>query len=174
MEVDHRNQCESGDLASSLAPSEEAILLDSPSENVRSVSSSMLESPPNSTLVQDIGTPYERGGMGAKKDQFPEDEQQGQSELHRLPYALGQTEVDDIDTILDRGPMPATPVYLEAAVANFCHEAPTKDLRQMWKRDSRIFHTHGLHRKLAHTATDEDFERVSTSIIKDPRCVWPW
>ena len=36
MEVDQGNQCESGDLASSLAPSEEAVLLGSPSEDVRS------------------------------------------------------------------------------------------------------------------------------------------
>ena len=67
--------------------------------------------------------------------------------------------------------MLATPVYLEAVVANFCHQAPSKELRQMWKRDSRIFHTHGLHPKLTHTATDKDFERVRTSITKDPHCV---
>ena len=76
---------------------------------------------------------------------------------------------DNIDAILERGPMPVTPVYLEA-VANFCHKAPSKELRQMWKIDSRIFYRHGLHPKLAHTATDEDFKRVGTSINKDPRC----
>ena len=44
MGVDQCNQCESEGLASGLAPSEEAVLLGSPSEDVRSVSSSILES----------------------------------------------------------------------------------------------------------------------------------
>ena len=175
MEVDQCNQCESGDLASSLAPSEEAVLLDSPSEDVRSVSSSILESPPKSMIVKDVGTPYEEAEWVRRRTSFLKVNSKDRvsfidSHMH-LDNLRWISHCRDIDTILDRGPMPATPVYLEAVVANFCHEAPSKELRQMWKRDSRIFHTHGLHPKLAHTATDEDFERVRTSIIKDPRCV---
>ena len=175
MEVDQGNQCESGDLASSLAPSEEAVLLGSPSEDVRSVSSSILESPPKPKVVKDIGTPYEEAEWVQRRTSFLKVKSRDRvsfidSHMH-LDKLRWISHCRDIDTILDRGPMPATPVYLEAVVANFCHEAPSKELRQMWKRDSRIFHTHGLHPKLAHTATDEDFERVRTSVIKDPRCV---
>ena len=50
-----------------------------------------------------------------------------------------------------------TPVYLQAIAANFCHELPDKGLRQMWKSDCRIFHSHGIHPKLAHMASDQDF-----------------
>ena len=175
MEVDQGNQCESGDLASSLAPSEEAVLLGSPSEDVRSVSSSILESPPKPKVVKDIGTPYEEAEWVQRRTSFLKVKSRDRvsfidSHMH-LDKLRWISHCRDIDTILDRGPMPATPVYLEAVVANFCHEAPSKELRQMWKRDSRIFHTHSLHPKLAHTATDEDFERVRTSVIKDPRCV---
>ena len=175
MEVDQCNQCESGDLASSLAPSEEAALLDSPSEDVRSVSSSILESPPKSMIVKDVGTPYEEAEWVRRRISFLKVNSKDRvsfidSHMH-LDKLRWISHCHDIDSILDRGPMPATPVYLEAVVANFCHEAPSKELRQMWKRVSRIFHTHGLHPKLAHTATDEDFERVRTSIIKDPCCV---
>ena len=70
MEVDQCNQCESGDLASSLAPSEEAVLLDSPSEDVRSVNSSKLESPPKSTIVKDIGTPYKEAEWVQRRTSF--------------------------------------------------------------------------------------------------------
>ena len=175
MEVDQCNQCESGDLAGSLAPSEEAVLLDSPSEDVRSVSSSILESPPKSMIVKDVGTPYEEAEWVRRRTSFLKVNSKDRvsfidSHMH-LNKLRWISHCRDNDTILDRGPMLATPVYLEAVLANFCHEAPSKELRQMWKRDSRIYYTHGLHSKLAHTATDEDFERVRTSIIKDPRCV---
>ena len=66
---------------------------------------------------------------------------------------------------------PETPVYLQAVVANFCHELPDKKLCQMWKRDSRIFHSHRIHLKFAHTASAQDFTDVRNAIIKDPRCV---
>ena len=46
------NQCESVDLASSLALSEEAVLLGSPSEDVTSVSSSILESSPKKVFMK--------------------------------------------------------------------------------------------------------------------------
>ena len=171
MEVDQCNQCESEDLASSLALSEEAVLLGLPSEDVRSVSSSILESPPNATPL-DIGTPYEEAEWVQRRNSFLKANNKDRvsfidSHMH-LDKLRWISHCRNIDTILDRGPMP---VYLEAIVVNFCHEAPSKELRQMWKREYRIFHTHGLHPKLAHTATDKDFQRVRTSIIKDPHCV---
>ena len=67
--------------------------------------------------------------------------------------------------------MPAILVYLQAIVANFCHDLPTKELRQMWRQDSRIYHTHRVHPKFAHTVTDEQFHQIITNITKDPRCV---
>ena len=53
-----------------------------------------------------------------------------------------------------------------------CHQLQCiyKKLRQMWKRDSRIFHSHEIHLKLAHTAFDQDFTDVRNAIIKDPHC----
>ena len=62
MEVDQCNRCESEDLASGRAFLEEAILLGSPSKDVRSVSSSILENLPKSTPVKDFGTPYKVAG----------------------------------------------------------------------------------------------------------------
>ena len=41
----------------------------------------------------------------------------------------------------------------------------------MWKRDSRIFHSHGIHLKFAHTASAQDFTDVRNAIIKDPHCL---
>ena len=61
MEVDQCNQCESVDLASSLALSEEAVLLGSPSEDVTSDSSSILESPPKKVSMKNVGIPYDEG-----------------------------------------------------------------------------------------------------------------
>ena len=55
MEVDPCNQSESGKLASSLALSEEAALLHSPTEEAKSMGSSILESPPKEKVVHDIG-----------------------------------------------------------------------------------------------------------------------
>ena len=175
MEVDQCNQCESGDLASGLAPSEEAVLLGSPSEDVRSVSSSIMESLPKSTLVNDTGTPYEEAEWVQSMTSFLKANSKDRvsfidSHMH-LDKLRWISHCRDIDTIPDRGPMQATPMYLEAIVANLCHEAPSKELRQMWKRDSKFFHTHGFHPKLGHTATDEDLERVR---YQGSTLCWPW
>ena len=56
MDVDLCNQSESGKLTSSLALSEEAALLDSLSEELKSRVSSILESPLKEKVVQDIGS----------------------------------------------------------------------------------------------------------------------
>ena len=41
----------------------------------------------------------------------------------------------------------------------------------MWKRDSSNFHSYGIHLKLAHTVSDQDFKDVRNAIIKDPHFV---
>ena len=169
------SQSESGKLASSLALSEEAALLDSPVEEARSVGSSILGSPPKEEAIQDVGVPYDYATWKKRKEVFLKAKSSDRvsfidSHMH-LDKLQRASRCQDIDDILDRGPMPATPVYLQAVVANFCHELPGKKLRQMWKRDSRIFHSHGIHPKFAHTASAQDFTDVRSAIIKDPRCV---
>ena len=169
------SQSESGKLASSLALSEEAALLDSPVEEARSVGSSILGSPPKEEAIQDVGVPYDYATWKKRKEVFLKAKSSDRvsfidSHMH-LDKLQRASRCQDIDDIIDRGPMPATPVYLQAVVANFCHELPGKKLRQMWKRDSRIFHSHGIHPKFAHTASAQDFTDVRSAIIKDPRCV---
>ena len=174
MDVDPCNQSESGKLASSLALSEEAGLLDSPSEEVKSVGSSILDSPPKKA-VQDIGSPYDYPTWKKRKEVFLKAKSSDRlsfidSYMH-LDKLQRTSRCQDIDDILDRRPVPATPVYLQAVVAKFCHELPDTKLRQMWKRDSRIYHSHVIHPMLAHTASDQVFIDVRNAIIKDPHCV---
>ena len=64
------SQSESGKLASSLALSEEATLLDSPSEEVKSMGSSILESPAKEKAVQDISSPYDYPTWKKRKEVF--------------------------------------------------------------------------------------------------------
>ena len=168
------SQSESGKLASSHALSEEAALLDSPNEEARSVGSSILGSPPKEEAVQDVGLPYDYATWKKRKEVFLKAKSSDRvsfidSHMH-LDKLQRASRCQDIDHILDRGPMLVTQVYLQAVVANFCHELPGKKLRQMWKRDSRIFHSHGIHPKFAHTASARDFTDVRDAIIKDPRC----
>ena len=175
MDVDLCNQSESGKLASSLALSEEAALLDSPVEQARSIGSSILGGPPKEEAIQDVGLPYDYATWKKRKEVFLKAKSSDRvsfidSHMH-LDKLQRASRCQDIDDILDRGPMPATPVYLQAVVANFCHELPDKKLCQMWKRDSRIFHSHGIHPKFAHTTSAQDFTDVRSVIIEDPRCV---
>ena len=181
MEVDQCIQSESGGLASGLATSEEAVLLGSPSEDVTSVSSFILESPPKKVTVEkkatveNVGTPYDNEGWWQRKRVFFKANSKDRinfidSHMH-LDKLKRISQCRDIDAILDRGPMPETPVYLQAVVANFCHELPTKDILRMWKQDTRIFHSHGIHPKLAHTVTDDQFHQVFANIFSDQRCV---
>ena len=158
MEVDLCNQSESGKLASSLALSEEAALLDSPNEEARNVGSSILESPPKEKAVQDIGLPYDHPTRRKRREVFLKGKNSDRgifidSHIH-LDKLQRASRCQDINDILDRGPMPVTPVHLQADVSRFCHELPDKKLLKMWKRDSRIFHSHGIHPKFVQTASD--------------------
>ena len=131
MEVEPCNQPESGKLASSLALSEEAALLDSPVEEARSVGSSILGSPPKEEAIQDVSVPYDYATWKKRKEVFLKAKSSDRvsfidSHMH-LDKFQRATRCQDIDDILDRGPMPATPVYLQAVVANFCHELPDKN-----------------------------------------------
>ena len=140
-----------------------------------SVSSSILESPPKTVSVRNVGIPYDNEGWIQRRKSFLKANSKDRvsfidAHMH-LDKLRGISKCRDIDAILDRGPMPVTPVYLQAIVANFCHDLPTKELRQMWKQDSRIYHTHGVHPKFAHTVTDDQFHQVVTNIAKDPLCV---
>ena len=126
------SQSESGKLASSLALSEEAALLDSPNEEARSVGSSILGSPPKEEAVQDVGLPYDYPTWRKRKEVFLKAKSSDRvnfidSDMH-LDKLQRASRCQDIDDILDRGPNPVTPVYLQAVVANLCHELPDKKL----------------------------------------------
>ena len=88
MEVDQCTQCESVDLATGLALSEEAVLLGSPSEDVTSVSYSILESPPKKVSVKNMGIPYDNEGWRQRRKSFLKANSKD-SELNLLTYAPG-------------------------------------------------------------------------------------
>ena len=127
--------------------------------------------------MKNMGIPYDNEGWRQRRQSFlkanSKDRMSFDSHMH-LDKLKGISKYRDIDATLDRGPMPATPVYLQAVVANFCHDLKTKELGQMWKQDSRIFHTHRVHPKFTRTVTDDQFNQVITQYHQGSTLCWHW
>ena len=76
-----------------------------------------------------------------------------------------------LQSILNNGPMPQTPVRLQHAVCNFCHGVPSREDMVVYKRDHRLSFTYGVHPKEAKYVSQRQLDMVKSAVEKDPRCV---
>ena len=76
-----------------------------------------------------------------------------------------------LQSILNNGPMPQTPVHLQHAVCNFCHGVPSRGDMVVYKRDHLLSFTYGVHPKEAKYVSQRQLDMVKSAVEKDPRCV---
>ena len=71
-----------------------------------------------------------------------------------------QSRMEDLEEILANGPIPQTPMKLEAAIANFIDGVPSRSVKRDLSKDRRLFFTFGVHPKRAHKETPEEMKVV--------------
>ena len=76
-----------------------------------------------------------------------------------------------LQSILNNGPMPQTPVRLQHAVCNFCHGVPSRGDMVVYKRDHRLSFTYGVHPKEAKYVSQRQLDMVKSAVEKDPCCI---
>ena len=123
----------------------------------------------------DIGTPYSDEQYEKRKKGLSECEVEKMclfvdSHFHLDKLQLLSQE-HDLDKILAKGPMPASPVALSHGVINFCHGPVDEVDKALIEEDSRLYFTYGIHPKHAHCVKREDVEKVVECIRNDKYCV---
>ena len=76
----------------------------------------------------------------------------------------------DLEEILANGPIPQTPMKLEAAIANFIDGVPSRSETRDLSKDRRLFFTFEVHPKRAHKVTPEEMKAVKEVVLKEPKC----
>ena len=71
-----------------------------------------------------------------------------------------QSRMEDLEEILANGPIPQTPMKLEAAIANFIDGVPSRSVRRELSKDQLLFFTFRVHQKCAQKVTPEEMKAV--------------